>query len=50
MRRELAALEQSLGVLRQQATNAQEAWPFQPEEEEKYLRNSSSRNCARLRR
>ena len=37
MRRELAALEISFGALRQQATNSQEAWPFQPNEEENYL-------------
>ena len=39
MHRELAALDSSLGALRQQAANAQEAWPFQPEEEANYLLN-----------
>ena len=37
MRRELAALDSSLAALRQQAANAQEAWPFQSEEESNYL-------------
>ena len=39
MHRELAALDASLGALRQQAANAQGAWPFQPEEEANYLLN-----------